>query len=155
MPNLSIAKDFSYQIDWQNGPFRLFFSFWAKKSAKGICARARVSQTAMSNHRLLKVEISQLTIAERIQLAEDLWDSILDRQDELKLNLAQHHQDPHAGSSWETVKQRLDVSQWIIIICIYLANNLADKFSEAFHTFLDGFQIGGIGNADMVVRPKG
>jgi putative addiction module component (TIGR02574 family) len=75
----------------------------------------------MSSHPLLKVEISQLSIAERIQLAEDLWDSILDRQDEVELDLAQqqeldrrlaqHHQDPNAGSSWETVKQRLGVSQ--------------------------------------------
>jgi putative addiction module component (TIGR02574 family) len=75
----------------------------------------------MSSHPLLKVEISQLSIAERIQLAEDLWDSILDRQDEVELDLAQqqeldrrlaqHHQDPNAGCSWETVKQRLGVSQ--------------------------------------------
>ncbi len=75
----------------------------------------------MSSHPLLKVEISQLSIAERIQLAEDLWDSILDRQDEVELDraqqqeldrrLAQHRQDPNAGSSWETVKQRLGVSQ--------------------------------------------
>jgi putative addiction module component (TIGR02574 family) len=75
----------------------------------------------MSNHPLLKVEISQLSIAERIQLAEDLWDSIIDRQDEVELDLAQqqeldrrllkHRQDPDAGSSWEIVKQRLGVSQ--------------------------------------------
>jgi putative addiction module component (TIGR02574 family) len=75
----------------------------------------------MSNHPLLKVEISQLSIAERIQLAEDLWDSILDRPDEVELGLAQqqeldrrltqHSQDPNAGSSWEKVKQRLGVSQ--------------------------------------------
>jgi putative addiction module component (TIGR02574 family) len=75
----------------------------------------------MSNHPLLKVEISQLSIAERIQLAEDLWDSILDRQDEIELDLAQpqeldrrlaqHCQDPNTGSSWETVKRRLGVSQ--------------------------------------------
>jgi putative addiction module component (TIGR02574 family) len=75
----------------------------------------------MSSHPLLKVEISQLSIAERIQLAEDLWDSILDRQDEVELDLAQqqeldrrltqHRQDPNAGSSWETVKQRLGVPQ--------------------------------------------
>jgi putative addiction module component (TIGR02574 family) len=75
----------------------------------------------MSNHPLLKVEISQLSIAERIQLAEDLWDSILDRPDEVELGLAQqqeldrrltqHGQDPNAGSSWEKVKQRLGVSQ--------------------------------------------
>jgi putative addiction module component (TIGR02574 family) len=75
----------------------------------------------MSNHPLLKVEISQLSISERIQLAEDLWDSILDRQDEVQLDPAQqqeldrrldrHRQDPTAGFSWETVKQRLESSQ--------------------------------------------
>jgi putative addiction module component (TIGR02574 family) len=75
----------------------------------------------MSNHPLLKVEISQLSIAERIQLAEDLWDSIQDRQDEVQLDPAQqeeldrrldrHRQDPTAGSTWETVKQRLGFPQ--------------------------------------------
>jgi putative addiction module component (TIGR02574 family) len=75
----------------------------------------------MSNHPLLKVEISQLSVAERIQLAEDLWDSILDKTDEIQLNkpqqqeldrrLEQHRQDPNAGSTWETVKQRLGFSR--------------------------------------------
>jgi putative addiction module component (TIGR02574 family) len=75
----------------------------------------------MSNHPLLKVEISQLSISERIQLAEDLWDSILDIQDEVQLDPAQqqeldrrldrHRQDPTAGSTWETVRQRLGSSQ--------------------------------------------
>jgi putative addiction module component (TIGR02574 family) len=75
----------------------------------------------MSNHPLLKVEICQLSIAERIQLAEDLWDSILDNQDELHLSAAQtqelerrlerHQQDPTAGSTWAEVKQRLGVAQ--------------------------------------------
>jgi putative addiction module component (TIGR02574 family) len=75
----------------------------------------------MSNHPLLKVEISQLSISERIQLAEDLWDSILDRQDEVKLDpiqqqrldrrLDRHRQYLTAGSSWETVKQRLGSAQ--------------------------------------------
>jgi Putative addiction module component len=40
----------------------------------------------------LKVEISQLSIAERIQLAEDLWDSIIDRQDEVELDLTQQQE---------------------------------------------------------------
>ena len=75
----------------------------------------------MSNHPLLKVEISQLSIAERIQLAEDLWDSILEQQDELPLTntqkqeldrrLEDYQQDPTAGSTWEEVKQRLGFSQ--------------------------------------------
>ena len=75
----------------------------------------------MSNHPLLKVEISQLSIAERIQLAEDLWDSILEQQDELSLTelqkqeidrrLENYQQDPASGSTWEEVKQRLGFSQ--------------------------------------------
>ncbi|MFN5513171.1 MAG: addiction module protein [Cyanobacteriota bacterium] len=74
----------------------------------------------MSNHPFLKLEISQLSINERIQLAEDLWDSILDRQDkitlsdtqkqELERRLENYQHDPTAGSSWEDVKQRLGVS---------------------------------------------
>jgi putative addiction module component (TIGR02574 family) len=75
----------------------------------------------MSDHPLLKVEISQLSIAERIQLAEDLWDSILEQQDELPLTDAQkqeldqrlenYQQDPASGSTWEEVKQRLGFSK--------------------------------------------
>jgi putative addiction module component (TIGR02574 family) len=75
----------------------------------------------MNAHPLLKVEISQLSVAERIQLAEDLWDSILEQQEvlplpdaqkqELDRRLEQYHQDPTAGSPWEEVKQRLGFSQ--------------------------------------------
>ncbi|GAA6620108.1 addiction module protein [Scytonema sp. NUACC26] len=74
----------------------------------------------MSAHPLLKIEISQLSIAERIQLAEDLWDSILEQQDEvpltdaqqqeLDLRLERYHQEPTSGSTWEEVKQRLGFS---------------------------------------------
>jgi putative addiction module component (TIGR02574 family) len=75
----------------------------------------------MSSHPLLKVEITQLSVAERIQLAEDLWDSILDQstdlpltptqQQELDRRLQKYQQDPTAGSTWEQVKQRLGFSQ--------------------------------------------
>lgn len=75
----------------------------------------------MSKHPLLKVEISQLSVAERIQLAEDLWDSILEHQEEIPLSEAQqreldrrlenYNQNPTAGSSWEDVKKRLGFSQ--------------------------------------------
>ena len=75
----------------------------------------------MKNHPFLKVEISQISIAERIQLAEDLWDSILDYQDKLFLTddqkqeldrrLENYQQDVSSGSSWDEVKQRLGVSR--------------------------------------------
>jgi putative addiction module component (TIGR02574 family) len=75
----------------------------------------------MSTHPLLKVDMSELSVAERIQLAEDLWDSILNEQDELPLTDAQkqeldhrlenYQQDPNAGSSWEAFKERLGLSQ--------------------------------------------
>nr|WP_309735290.1 addiction module protein [Chamaesiphon sp. OTE_75_metabat_556] len=35
---------------------------------------------------------AQLSIAERIQLAEDLWDRIVDRQDEVELDPAQQQE---------------------------------------------------------------
>lgn len=75
----------------------------------------------MNIHPLLKVEISQLSIAERIQLAEDLWDSILDSHDQLFLTDAQkqeldhrlenYQQEAPTGSSWDEVKERLGVAQ--------------------------------------------
>jgi putative addiction module component (TIGR02574 family) len=75
----------------------------------------------MSSHPLLKVDISQLSVAERIQLAEDLWDSILEQQEELPLSeeqqqeldrrLENYNSNPTTGSSWEEVKKRLGFSR--------------------------------------------
>ena len=75
----------------------------------------------MSLHPLLKFDISELSIAERIQLAEDLWDSILEQQEQLPLSPAQQQEldrrlenykkNPTNGSSWEEVKKRLGFSQ--------------------------------------------
>jgi putative addiction module component (TIGR02574 family) len=72
-------------------------------------------------HPILKVDISQLSVSERIQLAEDLWDSILTESDavplsdaqkqELDKRLERYQQNPNQGSSWEQVKQRLGFSQ--------------------------------------------
>lgn len=74
----------------------------------------------MSSHPLLKVDISQLSVAERIQLAEDLWDSISAQQKEFPLTekqkqeldrrLENYHKNPASGSSWEEVKKRLGFS---------------------------------------------
>ncbi|MBN4002107.1 addiction module protein [Nostoc sp. LPT] len=74
----------------------------------------------MSLHPLLKFDISELSIAERIQLAEDLWDSILEQQEELPLSSTQQQEldrrlenykkNPTSGSSWEEVKKRLRFS---------------------------------------------
>jgi putative addiction module component (TIGR02574 family) len=75
----------------------------------------------MSSHPLLKVDISLLSVAERIQLAEDLWDSILEQQEEIPLTEAQkqeldrrvknYKKNPTSGSIWEDVKKRLDFSR--------------------------------------------
>ncbi|MEA5572850.1 addiction module protein [Calothrix sp. UHCC 0171] len=70
-------------------------------------------------HPILKVDISELSVSERIQLAEDLWDSILlecdasefslseGQKQELDRRLELHRQNPQQGSTWEEVKQRL------------------------------------------------
>jgi len=61
--------------------------------------------------------IERLNVAERIQLAEDIWDSIATRQQVLELPEAQrqeldarveaHSRDASAGSPWAEVKARL------------------------------------------------
>jgi putative addiction module component (TIGR02574 family) len=61
--------------------------------------------------------IDQLTVAQRILLVEEIWDSILDEAEALPLSdaqkqdlqrrLAAYEADPKAGSSWEDVKKRL------------------------------------------------
>ena len=61
--------------------------------------------------------LDQLSLAERILLVEEIWDSIaaeaetLDvpqsHKEALDRRLAAYHADPHAGSSWQDVKARL------------------------------------------------
>ena len=61
--------------------------------------------------------IDQLSLAERILLVKEIWDSIVaeaetldipqSHKDELDRRLAAYHADPHAGSSWQDVKARL------------------------------------------------
>lgn len=61
--------------------------------------------------------IDRLSVAERILLVEEIWDSIAAEaqevevpqahKDELDRRLEAYRQDPKAGSSWDEVKQRL------------------------------------------------
>lgn len=67
---------------------------------------------------LLTVDIEKISIAERIQLAEDLWESILadpeslsvtDEQKQVLDNrLEKHYQEPDTGSTWQSIKSRFD-----------------------------------------------
>lgn len=64
------------------------------------------------------IDISRLSVAERIQLAEDLWDSIAAETGELSLTEAQVAEldqrlvdlecDPEAGESWPVVRARIE-----------------------------------------------
>jgi len=59
----------------------------------------------------------ELTVAERIQLVEDIWDSIAAvpqpiplsaaQREELERRLEDYHQHPGEGSPWEEVRQRI------------------------------------------------
>ena len=65
----------------------------------------------------LPLDISQLSIAERLIVVEQIWDSIAAEQAELPLTPAQeaeldrrfaaHQKSPDEGSSWEEVKARI------------------------------------------------
>jgi len=58
-----------------------------------------------------------LPVAERLQLVEDLWDSIAevpeaielseDQRTELDRRLEAYHEDPESGSPWNEVKERI------------------------------------------------
>lgn len=64
------------------------------------------------------LDISKLTVAERIQLAEDLWDSVAAETGDVPLSeaqaaeidrrLAELELDPDAGESWPVVRARIE-----------------------------------------------
>lgn len=64
---------------------------------------------------LMLQQIDQMSIDERIQLAEALWDSIPAEADsltaiqceELDRRLADYYRDPNAGETWDVVKARI------------------------------------------------
>jgi putative addiction module component (TIGR02574 family) len=63
------------------------------------------------------VDTLSLSIPERIQLVEEIWDTIADQTEAVELTEAEkriiderleaYHRDPDAGSSWEDVYQRI------------------------------------------------
>lgn len=81
--------------------------------------RLRVIQLAVINcivGKTLLAEVLDLSIAERIQLVEDVWDSIATQahppiteaqRTELDRRLEAHSNNPNAGSPWEEVRRRL------------------------------------------------
>ncbi|MFN3169001.1 MAG: addiction module protein [Phycisphaeraceae bacterium] len=62
-------------------------------------------------------ELLRLSPADRIRVAQDLWDSVADRTKDLQLTdteralldqrLAAYHADPDQGDSWEVVRERI------------------------------------------------
>jgi len=66
---------------------------------------------------LTKTDILNLSISERIQLAEDIWDSIPEVPDSLPLTedekaeldrrLDAYHNNSNEGSSWDIVRERI------------------------------------------------
>jgi putative addiction module component (TIGR02574 family) len=63
-----------------------------------------------------KADILRLSVSERIQLAQDIWDSIVEVPDsvpltdeqkaELDRRLEAYHKNPNVGSPWSVVRER-------------------------------------------------
>lgn len=63
------------------------------------------------------IDFKRLTVAERILLVEEIWDSIVEenvalppttaQRDELDRRLKAAEQEPATGNNWETIKRRL------------------------------------------------
>jgi putative addiction module component (TIGR02574 family) len=86
------------------------------------CFRARVATLTPQREnlrmaRLTHDEIEQLSVAERLRLAEEIWDSIAATPErlpvteaqraELDRRLAQHEQEPSRAIPWEEVRAKL------------------------------------------------
>lgn len=62
-------------------------------------------------------EISQLSVAERIQLVQDIWDTVWSRPENLELTEAQsqeldrrlqnYRREPESSVPWDEVKERI------------------------------------------------
>jgi len=67
--------------------------------------------------KITTADLLELSVSERIQLVEDLWDSIVaapesiplteEQKQELDRRLDAYHQNPDAGSPWELVRERI------------------------------------------------
>jgi putative addiction module component (TIGR02574 family) len=67
--------------------------------------------------KITAADLLELSVSERIQLVEDLWDSIVaapesiplteEQKQELDRRLDAYHQNPDAGSPWELVRERI------------------------------------------------
>ena len=65
----------------------------------------------------LLADILQLSVSERIQLVQDIWDTIATapenlalsdaQQEELDRRLESYRQNPESGASWNEVKERI------------------------------------------------
>jgi len=66
---------------------------------------------------LARADILKLSLSERIQLVEDIWDSICEcpealpltreQEAELEERLEEYHRNPEAGSPWHVVRERI------------------------------------------------
>ena len=66
-------------------------------------------------------EILQLSVAEKVQIIEDIWDSIANTPEELPLSesekqeldkrLESYNQNPDEGIEWETLKRNLSQTE--------------------------------------------
>jgi len=66
-------------------------------------------------------EILELSVAERVQIVEDIWDSISNTPEELPLSEAEklkldkrlesYRQNPNEGIKWETLKKNLSQTE--------------------------------------------
>lgn len=64
---------------------------------------------------LAKADILGMSVSERIQLVEDIWDSLVDAPEKISLTEAQkteldkrlddYRRNPEAGSPWEIVRE--------------------------------------------------
>jgi putative addiction module component (TIGR02574 family) len=86
----------------------------------GLKSGNKQRRIKVNNMNTILDEIKQLDISERLQLVEDLWDSVAVRASEFPITeaqkaeldrrLVQHHKEPLRGVSLDQIAQKLGVA---------------------------------------------
>ena len=95
----------------------------AAKRASGVNAEAELApsrdrrQTLLMTSNALRKELFRLSVAERLELVEELWDSIPaedealeptpEQREDLDSRLAEADADPDGGVRWEEARERI------------------------------------------------
>ena len=110
--------DRQHILQSERDPFLQILPLRRVRGRQTLLAPVSVSGHTDFVSKISQEHIAELTVSERIQLAEDLWDSIAadpdslpltnGQREELDRRLEAHRRDPSTATAWSEVRSRLE-----------------------------------------------